>query len=414
MQIFIVSCVFPPEPITSASTSADLADEMVKRGHRVVVFAPFPNRPSGYLVNGYVRKWKQIEHKNGYKIVYSWHTLSRKSNYYSRAAENISFGLTSTWQMMGEGTPDVAYINTWPLFSQNLNSFFLKKVEIPIVGSVQDIYPEVLVGNDPGRLNVFYRTIRRANMKYLHQCAKVITISSGMRDVLTEDRGLPAERVRRIPNWTDTSKFASSQPRNGCFRQEFAIRPEVFLALFAGGLTRAAGVELYVKVAELLSSRNDIALLLVGDGSMREKLLKRIASLKLTNIRVVYPLHSDQVPEVQAAADVLLLSLSGEMSESALPSKLIHYMLSKRPIVASVNPGNAAARIITEADAGFLLPPEDPKAVADLLIRLSKDHSALNRLGANGRKYAKKHFSKEILLPQLASLLESVGSGKPI
>jgi glycosyltransferase involved in cell wall biosynthesis len=362
MKIFIISCVFPPEPLASAFTSADLAEEMVRRGHEVIVFAPFPNRPSGYLMDGYVRKWKQIEYKDGYKLVHSWHTLSKKSLFFSRTAENISFGLTSTWQILREKPPDVAYINTWPLFSQYMNSRLLKRHRVPVVSSVQDIYPEILIGKGLLKANSWIsRVIRQANLYYLQHCTMVTSISPGMVKLLIEDRGLPPERIQFIRNWLDASVFCPDQPKNGVFRQKFGISSEVFLAMFAGSLTMAAGVDLYVKVADKLSSRNDIRILLIGDGSVREKLEKDITSMKLKNIQVVYPLHSAQVPEVQAAADVLLLSLSGEIAQSAAPSKLIAYMLSGRPV----------------------------------------------GLGSNARKYAEANFSKQVLLTRLADLLES-------
>ena len=413
MKIFIISCVFPPEALTTASTSADVAEEMVRRGHEVIVFAPFPNRPSGCLMDGYARKWRQIEYKNGYKLVHTWHTLSERSNFFSRTSENISFGLTSTWQILKEKSPDIVYMNTWPLFSQNLNSWFLKRAGVPMVSSVQDIYPEILTGNDLLKSNWIYSLIRRANIRHLHRCSVITTISTGMMRLLIKDRALPPERVKYIPNWMDTSIFLSNQPQNGPFRQKLGVGSEVFLAIFAGGLTMAAGVNLYVKVAEKLSHRTDIRILLVGDGSVREKLEKDIASLQLKNLQVIYPLRSGQVPQVQAAADVLLLSLSGEMSQSAAPSKLIAYMLSGRPVIASISAKNAVGQILIEADAGFVLPPDDPQAVADLLIRLAEDRSSLQRLGENARRYAKDNFSKHVLLPRLADLLESIGSSKP-
>ncbi len=48
MKIYIVSCVFPPEPLVSAQTSAQIAEEMTELGHQVKVFAPFPSRPTDH------------------------------------------------------------------------------------------------------------------------------------------------------------------------------------------------------------------------------------------------------------------------------------------------------------------------------------------------------------------------------
>ena len=102
------------------------------------------------------------------------------------------------------------------------------------------------------------------------------------------------------------------------------------------------------------------------------------------------------------------------MTQSVAPSKLIAYMLSERPpVVASISAKSSVARILIEADAGFVLPSDDPQAVADLLISLAENRSSLQRLGQNARRYAKDNFSKQVLLPRLADLLESTGSSKP-
>jgi colanic acid biosynthesis glycosyl transferase WcaI len=285
----------------------------------------------------------------------------------------------------------------------------LKRLGIPIICSVQDIFPEVLSGKDMikpnGRL---FRIIRNYNSRHLHRCDMVISLSKSMVDLLIKDRGLSPKKVHFIPNWMDASKFPPGLPRDGVFRKKLGINSEVLLAVFAGSLTMAAGPDLYVQAAGKLSGRTDIRILLVGDGSMREKLQKDIASRGLDNIQVVYPLKSEELPEVQAAADVLLLSLKGRMLQSLVPSKQIAYMFSGRPVMASLSKENTAAKILLEAEAGFVLSPDDPQAVADLMARLAQDRSSLHRLGDNARRFAEENFSKLIVLPRLVSLLESV------
>jgi hypothetical protein len=66
MHVLIISAVFPPETVMSAFTSANLAEELTRRGHDVVVLAPFPNRPSGHLYDGYFRRLWQVEQRGAY------------------------------------------------------------------------------------------------------------------------------------------------------------------------------------------------------------------------------------------------------------------------------------------------------------------------------------------------------------
>lgn len=67
MNILIISCVLPPEPVTSAITSEQIAMGLVERGHKVTVITAFPNRPGGKLHSDYTRTWRKVqEHPNGY------------------------------------------------------------------------------------------------------------------------------------------------------------------------------------------------------------------------------------------------------------------------------------------------------------------------------------------------------------
>ncbi len=83
-------------------------------------------------------------------------------------------------------------------------------------------------------------------------------------------------------------------------------------------------------------------------------------------------------------------------------------MFSGRPIIASLSEENIVAKILTETESGFVLPPDDAEAVADLLATLAEDRVRLRRMGCNARQYAENNFSKHIVLPHLADLLESV------
>jgi len=411
MKIFIISAVFSPEPITSAGTSADIADCLSRRGHEVTVFTSFPNRPDGTVKDGFRRQWRFIREMNGVRIVHCWHSLSRHSQLFSRFVENITFGITSSLQVLNAGVPDVVYMITWPIFAQNLNSLLLSWQKVPIVCSVVDIYPESLTGKGLLRKDGFIACkIMKWDKIHIRRCYKIVTLTDSMKELLVLQRDIPPEKVIVLPNWQHKTPFLKNYPKIGQFRKQHGINPEAFVAMFVGSLSMSAGIDLYIKVAELLRGRNDIRILLVGGGSMRKILEKRIMEKNLTNIQVIYPLMQENVPEVQAAADVLLLSLTGAMGMNAAPSKQIAYMLSGRPIVASIDQEGTLSQIIVDSNAGFVLPPDNPEVVANLLIKLANDPTPLQQLGENARKYAIANFSTSAVLPRLIDLIESTYS----
>ncbi len=411
MRVYIVSAVYPPEPMTSARVARDIAEEMTRRGHEVFVFAPFPNRPTGKIVSPYRRRWKEIERRDGYEVIHSWHTLSPRSTIISRIMENISFGITSTIQLLRNPNPDVVYLNTWPLFAQGLTTYALSWRRVPLVCAVKDLYPESFFGEgDISRKNLFFYLGRAIDRRVYQHSTLVAPLNSFMAEHIITTRSIPPSKVQVVNDWVDASFFPENQPTWNIFRKQHRFSPELFLAMYVGSMTRMAGLELYVQAAEQLRHRQDIRIVLVGDGAMREEVEGMIQEKNLENIQIIYPLEPEDVPEVQAASDVLLLSLLPGGADHALPSKLIYYMFSQRPILANVKRNSPPARVIQEAKCGYISRQGSPQDLADHLMKMAEDRPALRHLGENSRHYAEKHFLKENVLPYLCNLIEKVGN----
>lgn len=414
MKIHIVTAVFPPEPVTSAVTTCDIAEAMAQRGHEVTVFASFPNRPAGRITKGYRRGFRDFEQRSNYRIIRSWHTLSRNSTAVSRMAENLSFGITSTFQLWREERPDVAYLNTWPIFAQWMNLLVLGQKRVPAVCAVKDLFPETLAPESRFlNWNPVLKLMRAIGVQVYRKSALVVPLNESMKERIVKDRGIEPEKVIVVTDWIDPSRFPATNEKDGGFRKAHGFSSDVFLAMYVGSMTKMAGLELFVEAAERLRNRNDIRILLVGDGAMRPKIESEIQQRGLTNIQTLYPLRPEDVPETQAAADVLALSLLPGAAEHATPSKLISYMFSQRPVIASVLPDSPAAYILNQAQCGFVVRQEDSGEFAAALLRMAEDRSALIRLGENSRRYADENFSKENVLARMCHLLERTARSAP-
>ncbi len=411
MRVYIISAVYPPEPMTSATMGSDIAEEMTKRGHEVTVITSFPNRPSGKIYPNYRRCWKKVQSRGGYQIIYCWHTISKRPTLLSRLAENISFGVTSTIQLIQGPVPDVVYMNTWPLFAQWINSYALSRRGVPVICAVKDLYPESFFGDGQGSLKRIVMSLaRRIDRQVYYQSTLVIPLNPIMAEHIISTRSIAAKKVRAIYDWVDASGVAKNQPKWNNFRKQHGFSAELFLAMYVGSMTRMAGLKLYVEAAERLRHRQDICILLVGDGAMRKEIELLIQQKALENIKVIYPLKPEEVPEVQAAADVLMLSLLAGGADHALPSKLIYYLLSQRPVIASVKHDGPPDRIIREARCGYVVRQGSPQDLADQLEKAANNRSSLQQLGENSSRYAEEHFSKANVLPRFGDLMEKVGN----
>jgi glycosyltransferase involved in cell wall biosynthesis len=109
---------------------------------------------------------------------------------------------------------------------------------------------------------------------------------------------------------------------------------------------------------------------------------------------------------VLGAADVLLLPTQGEQSLVSVPSKLISYMLSGRPVLAMVHSNSDTAKLIIKAKAGWVISPDDPVATAAALkVIAASPAEDVRAAGARGLDYALCHLTREANLPRMIQLL---------
>ena len=90
-----------------------------------------------------------------------------------------------------------------------------------------------------------------------------------------------------------------------------------------------------------------------------------------------------------------------------IPSKIQSYIACGRPVIAALE--GEGGRIIREAGAGWVVPPEDPKALADaVLAARALARPELNAMGSRGEAWFREHFEREKLLSRLEGFLAEV------
>jgi len=411
MHCVIVSCVYPPEPVVSAKTSAQITQSLSTASHSVTVVTTFPNRPSGKLFNGVSRRLASWEKTlSGIKIVRCFSILSPESNMFSRLLENLSFGLTGGWQLLMAKRPQVIYANTWPIIATGIVFAVAKIRGIPLVVSVQDIYPEALIiqrriGSD----NMLARIMCWVDGVIARHSTHLIVISKGFAEIYLNKRKVPSEQLSIVPNWIDTNSIDINASRDQ-FRLKKNIDPKEFLLVYGGNVGVAAGMESVIESMRYLSDKDNVRLLVAGEGSELPN-CKTLAKNSCGD-RIVFhsPWLLEETSEVLRSADALLLPTQGTQSLVSVPSKLLSYMLAARPVIASALPESDMADLVNRSQCGWVVEPDRPDLLAAKIREISLlESSELKLRGNMGRDYVLQHFTKEVCLPKVIQILEHAG-----
>jgi len=406
VKIVVVSCVFPPEPVVSSRTSFDAARELTARGHDVTVVAPFPNRPAGKLYAGYRRApFRREATTEGFRIIRCASLFSRRSSILSRLAENVSFGAMSSLVLLVTPRPAVVYANTWPIFAAAMIATVARLRRIPLVISVQDIYPESLLSQRRPGSSIAARVLRALDRSIVRSAAAVVVISERFAELYRRTRGVGASRIHVVPNWLPAQGTEVTPVASEACRDRNGIPRDAFLLVFGGNVSVSAGVETVIDAFRCLDHDLDVYLLVAGEGTSLDACRRRAAEIAPERIRFEHPWPG--TIDVLHAADVVVLPTHAAQSTASVPSKLISYLLSARPVLATALPDSDTAAVVLGSGAGVVVAPDDSKALADAIgsmARLSREER--QRMGSAGRAWAMMNVTAEVCLPRLLRIVE--------
>ena len=234
---------------------------------------------------------------------------------------------------------------------------------------------------------------------YARATAHIVTTGEALRlQVIREARVAPG-RVTSVPTGVDLSVF---QPGDrGAARATLGLLGlrEGFLVVIVATLRSWKG---HSDLLEAIAASPGMQLAIVGDGPGRDNLRRQAATLGIED-RVVFAGQQEQVvPWIQAADAVALPSYANE----GVPQALMQAMACGLPVVTTGV--GAIGEIVSHEVHGLVVPPRDPRALGEALVRLMQEPELRARLGAAGLAQAAQKFSLERMLDGMESVFESV------
>jgi len=414
----VINAVYPPEPVVSAQMGRDLAGHLAQIGVGVTVLCPYPSRPFGADYAQFQSSDDARLHCEAPVEVVRLPSFSApQSRLLPRMRESLSFG-RHVCNHLERHLPglNAVYVNSWPLFSQALIARYCARRRIPLILHIKDIYPESLLEKLPrfsrGMANLPLMALDRW---IAWRAARVVVISENMRRTYIESRGLAVEKIVTILDWVDETRF-EHLPARGEVCVRYGVPQEPFTFLYLGNIGPVAGVEKLIEgfhAADLKHAQ----LLIVGDGSARAACVARAKALGAATVRFISDPEVRNVPLLQSLGHVCLLPLRKGAGLSSIPSKLMAYLLSAKPVLATLDAGSDTARCIREARCGWVEEPENVGRLAEKMREVaSLPQVELESIGQRGRSYGLVHYSRAAGLHRLGNvIMDACGvNGSPV
>ncbi|QXE22026.1 glycosyl transferase group 1 [Richelia sinica FACHB-800] len=390
----------------------ELAEGLVKRGHKVRVVTAMPNYPERQIYEAYRGKLYTTEYKNGVEIQRSYVWIRPQPRLLDRILLDASFVFTSFFPALMGPRPDVI-ITTSPSLPGCVPASLAGWLHnCPVVLNLQDILPEAAI--HVGLLkNKWLIKLFTVLEKFAYRSAsKISVIADGFVENLLS-KGVPANKIVQIPNWVDVNFIRPLTNKNNSFRATHNLDGK-FVVLYSGNIALTQGLETVVKAAAQLKEFTDIAFVIVGEAKGLQRLQQECQKVGADNVLLLPFQPRQELPTMLAAADVGLVVQKKNVISFNMPSKIQVLLASGRALIGSVPANGTAAKAIKHSGGGVIVPPEDPQALATAILDLYRNPEKVENLGYKSRKYAMEHYSFEQALNQYETLCNSLMAEKSV
>ena len=385
----------------------DLSKELVKRGHQVVIFASsFSHKQHREAKLRPGERWR-IEDVNGMKFVWL-RTFPYQSNDWRRVVSMVSYMLCA--RRLGRklsrltpevGKPDVVIGSSVHILAVLAAYWVAKHYRARFMMEIRDLWPQTII--DMGKISDRNPVIKILQFleRFLYRRAKRIVTLLPLAYEYIMSCGIPRDKIVWIPNGVDLSRFT-------CIKADKLDKQ--FKVMYLGAHGQANALDVLLEAARAVQDKgyDDIRFILIGDGPEKPKLIELAQALSLKNVEFRIPVRKAQVPQALSEADVTV-SILNDLSlyrYGISLNKLFDYAAAGKPLILAGSPAN---NIVEEAQCGITVPPRDPQALAEAIIKLYRmPPPEREAMGQRGREYVERYHSISVLADKLESCLKEV------
>lgn len=385
----------------TGTRSYEMARRLIARGHRVTMVCGSAGGGHTGLSRPFVNGQRRGT-VDGLEVIEFELPYSNRLGFLRRVLVFLRFAWRSLLVALREDY-DVVFATTTPLTAglPGIAARWLRGK--PFVFEVRDLWPEL-----PRAMGVIRNPVLLGLMSALewlsyHSARRLIGLSPGIVEGIAR-RGIPRDRIQIVPNGCDLDIFATAVEK----WRPAGVRDSDLMAIFTGTHGLANGLDAVLDAAAELKrrGRDDIKLVLVGDGMQKPALEARAQREGLHQVIFLAPVDKRRLAGLMAAADLGMQVLANVPAfyYGTSPNKFFDYIAAGLPVLNNY-PG-WLAELIREHRCGYAVPPDDAPAFADALVHAAEHRDELPAMGQRARALACREFDRDRLAARFVAWLE--------
>ena len=395
MKLLLLPPYFFPERQSSSLLDHHRYRAFADAGFEMLLHTPTPTRGITGEVRNEYKKRRQEKMYNDMMTVIRYPLMGEGKNPVGRA---IRYFIGFAKQYIAgrkHKDADCIFLVSTPPIQGLLGGLLKKRLKVPFVYNLQDIFPDSLVGSGlSAKGSLLWKIGRRIEDYTYSKADKIIVISEEFKRNIMR-KGVAEEKIEVVYNWVDENEVVPVAKEKNPLFEEFEISREKFNVVYAGNLGNAQNIDVIIKAAKELADNRDINFLIFGSGGLKEQYVGEVRACRLENVRF-FPLQPlERVSQVYGLGDVCVVSCKPGLGGAAMPSKTVSIMSAGRAVAASFDQGEMTS-LFEQYNCGKSVPAGDANAFAKMLLSLSSDRASCEQMGRNARQLVLKCFTREV------------------
>lgn len=298
--------------------------------------------------------------------------------------------------------PDFLYITSTPLTTGWIGLWAKKKLAIPFIFEVRDLWPEAPIQVGVIKNPILKKILYGLESKIYRHALKVVALSPGIANSVREK--CPSCKVHLIPNFADTEFFHPTEKKEYSLKK-FGLRPNFTIA-YAGAIGKVNAVHEMLILAKMAQDKGkDYQFVVMGRGAMLNPLLQEAKDLGLDNF-FYFPFGSkEEVRQVLGLADMAMVTFAHlPVLKTNSPNKFFDALAAGKGII--VNHKGWVYQLVKEYNLGIYFNPELPEEAFKKIENMALNPRQLRESQKNSRELSEKYFSKEIAVQRLLAVID--------
>lgn len=259
---------------------------------------------------------------------------------------------------------------------------------------LKDIFPQNAV--DLGMISkngILYKLFRKKEEE-LYCISDFIGCMSpaNVEYVLRHNPSVDRLKVEVAPNSYDVPSSFKTIDKE-LIRRKYHLPIDKPTFIYGGNMGKPQGIPFLVECMKAVKDREDCHFLLVGDGTEYLKLEAFVKETSPKSVSVFRRLPKEDYDALAAACDVGLIFLDYRFSIPNYPSRLLPYLMGKKPIIAATDPNCDTGSIAEENGYGFYCPSNSVECFVEVVNKMLV--SDRKQMGEKGYQYFLNNYTTE-------------------